>query len=69
MKAFKLREWHGIWWIVNLLYSHVVYTSVSILNCPVVKIDSQNSSMVSYKYTNDSVDGNNYSYAEMVHQW
>ena len=26
--------WHGLWWMVLLLYTHVLHTSVSILNCP-----------------------------------
>ena len=25
---------HGVWWVILLLYSHVVYTSMTVLNCP-----------------------------------
>ena len=25
---------HGVWWVLLLLYSHVVYTSMTVLNCP-----------------------------------
>ena len=28
--------WHGLWWIVLLMYTHVVHTSMSILNCPIL---------------------------------
>jgi len=35
---FKLKvkrsKHHGVWWIALLLYSHVVYTSMTLLNCP-----------------------------------
>ena len=26
--------WYGLWWVVLLQYTHVVHTSMSILNCP-----------------------------------
>ena len=29
-------SWHGLWWIVLLLYTHVLHTSMSILNCPIL---------------------------------
>ena len=28
--------WYGLWWIVVLMYTHVVHTSMSILNCPIL---------------------------------
>ena len=28
--------WHGLWWIVLLLYTHILHTSMSILNCPIL---------------------------------
>ncbi len=28
--------WHGLWWVVLLQYTHVVHTSMSILNCPMI---------------------------------
>ena len=30
----KVLTWHGLWWIVLLMYNHVLHTSMSILNCP-----------------------------------
>ena len=27
-------SWHGIWWIILLMYTHLLHTSMSILNCP-----------------------------------
>ena len=32
--VLKPLEYHGVWWVVLLLYSHVVYTSMTIFNCP-----------------------------------
>ena len=32
----SLDLWHGLWWIVLLMYTHVVHTSMSILNCPIL---------------------------------
>ncbi len=28
--------WHGLWWLVLLLYTPVVHTSMSLLNCPMI---------------------------------
>ena len=28
--------WYGLWWIVLFMYTHVVHTSMSILNCPIL---------------------------------
>ncbi len=33
-KTFRPIAWHGVWSLVILMYSHVVYTSMTILNCP-----------------------------------
>ncbi len=33
---FRPFPWHGVWMIVLLMYTHVVHTSISILNCPAV---------------------------------
>ncbi len=40
---YKLHRdrWHGLWWVILLQYTHVVYASMSILNCP--NIESQSS--------------------------
>ena len=27
-------KWYGIWWVILLQYTHVVYTSMAVLNCP-----------------------------------
>lgn len=35
-KKWKLLRKHSFWWMIILLYSHVVHTSMSILNCPSV---------------------------------
>ena len=29
-------SWNGVWTLVLLQYSHVVHTSISILNCPAI---------------------------------
>ncbi|XP_065899095.1 uncharacterized protein [Dysidea avara] len=31
-------SWDGVWTLIILQYSHVVYTSMSILNCPVIPV-------------------------------
>ena len=28
--------WSSLWWIVLLMYTHVIHTSMSILNCPIL---------------------------------
>ena len=33
MKRY-LVKWYGIWWIILLQYTHVVYTCMSVLHCP-----------------------------------
>lgn len=33
----KVLDHYGLWWIVLLLYTHVVHTSLSILNCPYIE--------------------------------
>lgn len=32
----KTLKWDGLWWIVLLMYTHVIHTSMSILNCPIL---------------------------------
>ena len=27
---------HGVWWVALLMYTHVVYASLMVLNCPIV---------------------------------
>ena len=39
-------SWNGVWTLVILQYSHVVYTSLSILNCPTIPIYQGDSSGV-----------------------
>ena len=34
---WRLIQHHGLWWILLLLYSHLVHTSVSILDCPMLR--------------------------------
>ena len=45
-------SWDGVWTLVMLQYSHVVYTSLSILNCPAIPVyqgdDSGVSSLVMF---------------------
>ena len=38
--------WSGLWVLIMLLYSDVVHTSVSILNCPMLTGDDGKKSMV-----------------------
>ena len=39
-KKLKMRikslKMHGVWWLVVLIYTHVVYASMTILNCPLI---------------------------------
>ena len=42
-------SWHGLWWIVLLLYTHVLHTSMSILNCPI--LPGRDGSHVSVSYS------------------
>ena len=44
-RKFRLRllRHHGLWWILLLLYSHVVHTSISILDCPMLRDPSDQS--------------------------
>ena len=35
-KLMRPRQWHGVWWLVLLLYTPAVYTSLSALYCPVI---------------------------------
>ena len=30
----KIRMWHGVWALLELLYTPLVYTCVSLLHCP-----------------------------------
>ena len=34
---WRLIQHHGLWWILLLLYSHLVHTSMSILDCPMLR--------------------------------
>lgn len=45
-KGGRLKMSHGIWWIMNLMYSHIIYTSMTILSCPKVVAKSDVSSLV-----------------------
>lgn len=29
-------KWYGIWWVILLQYTHIVYTSMAVLNCPTI---------------------------------
>ena len=33
-KKFQRTPWYGVWTLLILMYSHVVHTSIAILNCP-----------------------------------
>ena len=47
----KTVAWHGLWWIILLMYSHVLHTSMSILNCPILpETDSSDASVSSQTY-------------------
>ena len=47
----KTVAWHGLWWIILLMYSHVLHTSMSILNCPILpETDSSDASVSSQNY-------------------
>ena len=35
-KCLKKHRRHGLWWIILLQYPHIVYTAMSILNCPLL---------------------------------
>ena len=41
-------EHHGIWWIILLLYAHIIHTSVSILECPLLPMSSFPVSLLIY---------------------
>ncbi len=46
---YKLHRdhWHGLWWVILLQYTHVVYASMSILNCPNIRSQSSKGGSVS----------------------
>ena len=46
-KKVMMLKHHGIWWIILLLYTHLVHTSMSILNCPFLTL-TNSSKPVSY---------------------
>ena len=48
----KPLEHHGLWWVVLLLYSHTVYTSMTILNCPSISDSLGSHSPVRRKQNN-----------------
>ena len=41
-------SWHGLWLLILLLFTNVVATSVSILNCPRLKDRNGKASLVIY---------------------
>ena len=47
-KRSPYAPWHGLWWIVVLMYTHVVHTSMSILNCPRLPGSDGNTTNVSH---------------------
>ena len=36
-KKFQRAVWYGLWTLIILMYSHVVHTSIVVLNCPTIK--------------------------------
>lgn len=36
-KKLRPRHWHGLWWLLLLLYTPTVHTSVSLLDCPALE--------------------------------
>ena len=46
-KKWKSLRKHGYWWMILLLYSHVLHTSMSILNCPMIPDSTGNIAPVS----------------------
>ncbi len=41
--------WFGLWWVTILQYSHIVHTSMTILNCPLLPDNDGNVTAVSKK--------------------
>lgn len=39
--------WHGVWWLILLLYTPIVHTSVTILHCPSFPAQEVNSTLIS----------------------
>ncbi len=37
LKHFHPREWHGLWWLVLMLYTPLLHTSFSLLDCPTLR--------------------------------
>lgn len=35
-KVCRPCPWHGVWWLILLLYTPVLHTSMSVLNCPII---------------------------------
>ena len=33
---FRPCSWHGVWWLLLLLYTPLLHNSISILNCPII---------------------------------
>ena len=44
-------SWNGLWLLIMLLYSDVVHTSVSILNCPMLTGYDGKRSLVLYMHS------------------
>ena len=60
-KGWTLLKYHGLWQVILLSYTHTVYTSMTILNCPSIITDNNNeqttsvSIIVHYLSVNDSI--------------
>ena len=60
-KSWRLLKYHGLWQVILLSYTHTVYTSMTILNCPSIITDNNNeqttfvSIIVHYLSVNDSM--------------
>ena len=80
IKKLLVVKHHGIWWIILMVYAHMVHTSMSILECPFFPDHkfpvSYHESGCSYSYNHSysSLSCSQYSvrsviYAEMVCEW
>ena len=62
IKSWKVLKYHGLWQVILLSYTHIVYTSMTILNCPsiITDINDEQTTSVSiiivyYLSVNDSI--------------
>ena len=61
-------QWYGIWWVILLQYTHVVYTSMAVLNCPTLPDLDGELAAVSNQHEAKAEFSSNF-YSEMVCEW